>query len=280
MKPSEYACETSRLRNSMYAFRALSTGFYSGGLVAAAAFAARPGFAVPVIALALLAAGEIFRAVFLSERKQCAALWNDFYRGTRWRTPAGEDASFVETDARAVVLTVEFASGLRRNWNVADLALVGDDGLMRLTAEDIDAVPYGHNFGRAISNILCAGAPFVAAAWLVGDCADYATERPLVVGVASAVIAAFVAASCRWVFIIDAADQYEANPLLATVSVTRWRTLDGRVGTVRGARRQSGENVFNVDFITLALDDGTEREFERPDLRPVETADESAPLAA
>jgi hypothetical protein len=60
----------------------------------------------------------------------------------------------------------------------------------------------------------------------------------------------------------------KSDKLLMTVSNAKWKHVNGRIGVVRGARREHSDETVFVDYITLKTDFGT-HEYERNYLTPV-----------
>lgn len=222
-------------------------------------------FSVLAFGIVLLGLGAYSANVWKGRlHKSLLGAWAAYYADTKWLTPAGEAADFVSSDALGKSLTVRFAKGDVEGWSVGDLTPA--DG------RDMTSV---NPRNRKLSNLLTmavilglVGSLFVVAAIPIA-------LRPAAHPVGAFALAAWLglfASGCA--YLIGKFGNYDDSysNLLRRVSVCEWKTLDGRVGKVRSAYRQSGDSEYNTDYLTLVFPDGTKKRFERPDLRPVEHA--------
>jgi hypothetical protein len=150
-----------------------------------------------VVAVGALAAAWCWSSRETNHGKLEAA-WTEFYGGSKWKTPAGEDVVVSTCNYDGSSVRVRFEDGYSRNYSI----------------------------------------------WLLEPTGSF--ER-----------------------IAKPKTVYTDDALLETVSKTRWKHLDGRMGVARGARRhQAHDEIAFVDYITLRTEDGT-HEYERNYLSPV-----------
>jgi hypothetical protein len=185
--------------------------------------------------------------------------WSDHYAGSQWRTPAGEVGDFIRSDQFGSVVAIRFAKNDEDYWSVGNLTPVDGRDMTSVNPKN-GTLP----FILTGATVLALFTPVFGVATLE-EFGSYSINS--------------VALSVWWGCFVGAMNygfnksgNYEDsnNALLRRVSVCEWKTLDGRVGKVRWAYRQSGDNEYNTDYLRLVFPDGTKARFERPDLRPVE----------
>jgi hypothetical protein len=215
-----------------------------------------------IVAIALLGVAS-YRAHVWQGRlnKSLEGGWGAYYADTKWITPAGETAEFVSSDPLGKSINVRFPKGDVESWSVGNLTPA--DG------RDMTSV---NPRNRALSIVLTMAVVLALFVSLF-----LAAAIPMVAGSphplgAFAIAAWFGLAASACAYGVAKFGNYEdsCSGLLRRVSVCEWKTLDGRIGKVRSAFRQSGESEYNTDYLTLVFPDGTKKQFERPDLRPVE----------
>jgi hypothetical protein len=190
--------------------------------------------------------------------------WAAYCADTKWLTPAGEAADFVSSDPLGKSINVRFAKGDVESWSVGDLTPA--DG------RDMTSV---NPRNRTLSIVLTIAIVMVLFGSLFVVDAIPIALRPAAHPVGAFALAAWLglsASACAYGIAKFGNYEDSRSGLLRRVSVCEWKTLDGRVGKVRSAYRQSGDSEYNTDYLTLVFPDGTKKRFERPDLRPVAQA--------
>ncbi len=219
-------------------------------------------WSVPASLVATVAATGFL--AYQSRRLKCSAgrvlkaRWNEHYSGTRWRTPAGEVAEFVDSDPLGKELALRFDNGDVQRWSVGDL--VSMDG--RDTKSD-DLVKW---ISSPITNVVAVAVYIVASVGLAMFCSSATfLVSSIALSAAFGINVGIISYACY------RTDNYvdDRNALLHRVSVCDWKALDGRVGKVRWACRQSGDTKYHTDYLTLVFPDGSKKRFERPDLVPM-----------
>lgn len=193
--------------------------------------------------------------------------WLTLYKGTEWTTPAGEKgvASAVNIDANELellfddgkkhYLPMRYLTPVNAKGPEADFADLRTDG-------SVDWGFYGSGALGAVGTVIFLGLLGVLG-WSV-----FHTDVPAW-SILPILLVLFFSGFIALGLLLSKAPFYSVGdfsyPLL--VSKTTWKALDGRVGTVRWAKRKyEGDNVYS-ETILLAFPEGDEAWFRRGDLK-------------
>lgn len=198
--------------------------------------------------------------------------WTAFYAGTRWETPAGERVVAVKGHFSASILTVRLADDPHDvfSTSLANLKQIEGETARYLDRSEIAACATTAAGRWAVGLALVF--PFVVSFGLTFSyAAPDVAGSPLATVLHCIAFCASAVAPIAYAFVsVDGGAGYHENITLKRLSVTKWRTTSGRVGTVRYAFRRTGEDVFNTDILDLVFSDGEKKRFERQDLVPVD----------
>jgi hypothetical protein len=195
--------------------------------------------------------------------------WMKLYKGTEWKTPAGEKGvvSAVNIDANSMEILFEdgrkhyfpqrYLTPVNSAGPEADFSLLKADG-------SVDWKFYGSRIGEATACTVMFWFLMAVLTWSV-----FHTDIPawsFLPILATLFLAVFIPFGLLW----SSAPFYRVGDFAfpALVSKTTWKALDGRVGVVRWAKRESSSDNHYTETILLAFSEGDEHWFRRSDLKP------------
>jgi hypothetical protein len=219
--------------------------------------------------LSMGALSMLAHSISTSAQDVINAAWIALYKGTEWTTPAGENGSVKGVNIDANKLEIKFADGKKHDFPLrylkpvnakgfeADFSELKDDG-------SVDWSFYGSNSGMAITFTVIFLGLMAALVWSVMHTSGVPTWSilPGLVVLAFAIIPVGLLCSEAP---FQRIDDFE---FAALVSKTTWKAFDGRVGTVRWAKRKYEGNNQYSETILLSFLDGDEEWFRRGDLKP------------
>jgi hypothetical protein len=195
------------------------------------------------------------------------ASWVAFYKGTEWKTPAGETGIVSDADIDATHFAITFADGHTHTFPRRYLAPTKESELKARQSEKMFA---GDGKWSFYSN-RCQAVLVTLVFWVMiavfgisllsSDVPSW-TKLPVFASMIFGGVVPFMLLMSSTPFSSSADTDYPA-----LVSKMAWKALDGRIGVVRWAKREyEGDNVYSEN-IMLAFPEGDEGWFRRGDLK-------------
>jgi hypothetical protein len=219
---------------------------------------------------------SVFAAVMVkrfktAEEETLKESWRKLYSGTVWTTLAGERVEIVETTPEASNMQVRFADGATQWMPFSYLTPANKEGpeadFSGLRADrriDWSSEEERFSFGVFCHFLLCWGILAVSLACAFRYGLPSWGILPALVGAFTAATLPIASVPSTW-----EDDRPPNKDFLEMVSMTQWKAMDGRIGTVRGAqRRYHGEGRYG-EKITLAFPEGDTKTYNREDLKPL-----------
>lgn len=228
-----------------------------------------PSDYVVLVALFVVCAAVSIRA-FLYEaqlKREITESWMRLYGETMWRLPSGEVGTVKDVSLTGSTLHLAFPVGDRRSYAFQDLTPVDSGDVADLTGLDdnlMAKVDFVERNNGMVAVVVCSF-------WVIHSVVAYGLSGvPKGFGLGFVFPAVVVTGYVLPVLILTCRDLSHSiiSEYTTNLSQSRWRSLDGKVGTIRWADR-ADKGGSDSDRLVLAFPDGKVREFRREDVMPV-----------